>query len=244
MIKNILVTGVTGDIGSSLVKTLLNEGYHIIGTCRSIEKVSEDFQNNKAIDLYEIDLSDLSNIKSIMTKILMNYESICGFVSCAGIEITKPLQVTSIRDYKELFDINVFSNLEIIKVVTHPKFVADCGQSIVLISSISSLEGAAGKSIYAASKTGLTGIMKPLGAELLSRNIRINAISPGIINTKMANLLLDKLNQNQQNKLRESYPKGFVEINEVTETIMFLLSDKSSGIMSQEIVIDKGHSLK
>lgn len=167
--------------------------------------------------------------------ILENNISIGEFIHFSGVlslGLTRTIPLS--RSYKT-FNINFFSALEIIRILTS-KTNAKAIRNIILISSISSMFGERGNSLYVASKSALDGLVRSLSLELAPL-VRINSVLPGGINTKMTSATLPK-----DSYLLKNYPLGEGQALDVVNYIEFLLSEKSRWITGQNIIIDGGRS--
>lgn len=116
----------------------------------------------------------------------------------------------------------------------------NCLKNVVFISSNISDMGAKAMSIYGMSKSGLDGLMRCLSIEL-APNIRVNSVLPGALETNMTKEMFENIEI--KNKMKESYPLGIGEMNDVSNIVDFLLSDKSKWITGQKITVDGGRTI-
>ena len=103
--------------------------------------------------------------------------------------------------------------------------------------------GQPGKIGYCATKASILGLVKASALEFAKRKIRVNAVLPGIINTPMTQKLFGQINENQISEIENMHPLGFGEVRDVVPTILFLISQNSSWITGQSIVVDGGYSI-
>ena len=232
--KNILVTGSTGEIGSKISHELFLKNANIFVTSRN-EKDLKNFEKKYDCKSNYI-VADLKSNKDIK-ELALKLPNLNGIVLNAGTLNYCPVKDINYEKMLDIFQINFFSNVLLIKeLLTQKKIEKNC--SIVIIGSISSMIGTPATSIYTASKAALSSFSKVLASELLSRKIRVNTVSPGIINTKMTKEI------NQFSELKESYPFGLGDVEDVSNQVLFLLSDKSKWTTGSNFTLDGGYFLK
>lgn len=240
--KNILITGATSGIGKSLAEFLvLNPENQVYGIGRDSSKLGA-LSGLSNFNFISFDLSNLEQIENLFTS-EFNSVKFSSFIHCAGIEETLPLSLYTVNRIQTIFSINVFSAIEILRILTKKKYSED-GGSLVLLSSVMGELGQAGKVGYCSSKAALLGIVKSLALELAKRKIRVNAVSPGIVNTPLTQKLFSQLDEENVQKIIEMHPIGIGEPNDVVSLINFLISDESKWITGQNIKIDGGYSIQ
>lgn len=240
--KNILVTGATSGIGRGIVKELLkNPAHTVYGIGRDGSKILElqKFDNFKFL---EFDLYKTEEIAILFNKQLSEIK-FCGFVHCAGIEETIPLTLYTPEKIQNIFQLNVFSAIELLRFLSKKKHSLDQA-SFILLSSVMGELGQPGKSGYCASKAALLGLVRSLALELSKRKIRVNAVSPGIVNTPLTKSLFAQVDEVNEKRIKEMHPLGVGEVDDVTGIIMFLLSDQSKWITGQNFKVDGGYSIQ
>ena len=186
-------------------------------------------------------LADLSNIESIET-IVEQLPKLDGVVSCAGIVETKMLKFTEDEDLLHLFNTNAFSSIRLIRTLVQQKKLKK-EASIVIISSISGVKcGYIGGSLYGASKGALEGFTKATALELAPQKIRINTITPGMVETS---LLKDSAIDSELLEAdKQKYPlKRYGNPEEVGYSTVFLLSDATKWMTGTSLLIDGGYTL-
>lgn len=239
--KNIIITGITGGIGSSVAKQLLEEGHSIIGISRTAHSVRDLFMSyGERCQLINRDLYEEKHLDVLVKEIAEQYGMIGGFIHCAGFDKMKPLYLTKQNEIEELLRIHAVVPMQIISYMAK-KGKTTPGASIVLISSVAAHEGAVGHSAYAAAKGALEGYVPSAAAELMERNIRINVVVLGPVKTNMSDSWMSKMDGEALQRLKESYPLGIGKPEDAANIISFLISDKSSWITGQKIIADGGH---
>lgn len=235
--KNILVTGASSGIGRQISIDIANNNGNLIATGTNENKLSKlclGLNNNNKKSSYL--LADLTNEMELI-KLSDDIPEISGLVINAGIIDYSPIKFISSIKMQNIFQINFFSNVILIKNLLKKGKIKN-NSSIVFIGSISAGLATPATSIYAASKAALTTFSKVLASELVSKKIRVNTISPGLIKTK----LIEKISE--FNNKSDEYPLGLGNVQDVSNQVLFLLSDKSKWITGTNVLIDGGYSLK
>ena len=242
--KTALITGANGGIGLSILKKFSANGADIIACTRSKNEKFEQLildiskkNKNKITPIY-FDLSKENEIGQAIEKISSISNKIEIVVNNAGINQVSLFQMTSIEKIKEIFDINFFSQLiltqKLMKIMIKNK-----KGSIINISSNAAEECDAGRVGYASSKAALIAFTKVLSKELGSFNIRVNAIAPGLTNTKMMGK--DVSRKVIEEAIKRVALKRPAEPEEISDVVMFLGSDLSSYISGEVIFVTGGY---
>jgi NAD(P)-dependent dehydrogenase (short-subunit alcohol dehydrogenase family) len=238
----ILITGASSGIGKEIA-IQLSKKYNIILHGRQIDRLENtkllcDPSNDHLV--WQQDLNLINEIESSLESFMtLNQISIEKYVHCAGFMKISPLKLTSIDLITQTFNINVISPSLITKVLTQ-KNNKSILKSIIFISSNISNRGAKALSTYGASKGALDTLMRCLAIEL-SPNTRVNSVLPGAILTEMTQDIFS--NEDVVNKMKESYPLGIGETNDIYQIVDFLLSENSKWITGQQITVDGGRSI-
>lgn len=241
---NILLTGATSGIGFETLKQLIAEGHTVYAIGRDFSKIGFFLKEHRSkIFDFNFDFSDVDKIDRLFIKFNLDNQKFDGLIHCAGIEETLPLSLYSPNKVKNLFDINVFSGIELLRHFIKKKYCNE-GASIVFLSSVMGVLGQPGKIGYCATKSALLGLVKSSALEFAKRRIRINAVLPGITNTPMTQKLFTQMNQDQIEEIENMHPLGFGEVHDVVPTILFLISQNARWITGQSIVVDGGYSIQ
>ena len=235
--KKVFITGASGGIGSSICDIFLSKGYELIITSSSSAKLQllkEKYGNNN----YYFDL-DLSNSKSIidcMTKISSEHKDISVIINNAGITEDNLILRMKPEQWERVINTNLNSNYYIIKSLL-PNMIANRYGKIIGISSVVATTGNPGQSNYVSSKSGLIGFYKSIAHEVAKRNINVNVISPGFIETKMT----DSLNEKQKDDIMKKIPmQKLGKPIDVANLVYFLSTDQSSYITGQNLNVNGG----
>ena len=236
--KVILVTGANRGIGLNIIQRLNNDGYTVIGTSRTDDGaniISQEINSNGGKGL-KMDVTNQESINCAIKNIHDEYGTLYGLVNNAGITNDNLLMRMTEEQWLSVIETNLTSIYRVTKSIVKDMMKAREGR-IVNIGSIVGMMGNAGQSNYSASKSGLVGFTKSLARELSSRNINVNSISPGFIDTDMTKALSD----DQIDNLSKNIPLGRIaESSEVSSVVSFLLSDDSSYITGENINVNGG----
>tara|TARA_Y100000022_G_scaffold87384_1_gene75265 strand:+ start:1104 stop:1838 length:735 start_codon:yes stop_codon:yes gene_type:complete len=236
--KVILVTGANRGIGLNILQRLDLDGYTVIGTSRSDDGanlISQQIKNSDGKGL-KMDVTDQESINLAMNRIQESYGTVYGLVNNAGITEDNLLMRMSDEQWLSVIETNLTSLYRVTKSLVKDMMKARQGR-IINVGSIVGVMGNAGQSNYSASKSGLLGFTKSLARELSSRNINVNSISPGFIDTDMTKALSDE----QIDNLTKNIPLGRIaESSEVSSVVSFLLSEDSSYITGENINVNGG----
>jgi 3-oxoacyl-[acyl-carrier protein] reductase len=240
--KTALVTGGARGIGKTICKRFLDEGASIsffdINSEEGIstaEAFNKEYGEEKA-SFYKVDITDEKDVEDTVNSIISRREKIDILVNNAGITMDNLVLRMSISDWRKVIDINLTGAFICSKSVIKHMVKARSG-NIVNISSIVGVHGNAGQANYSASKAGLIGLTRTLARELASRNIRVNAVAPGYIETEMTGKLPDKIKE----KLLGQIPAGKLgSVGDVADSVLFLASRESSYITGIVLGVDGG----
>ena len=236
--KIILITGANRGIGHNILKKIATCGYTVIGTSRSkdgADMITEALKDSNGKGIV-MDVTNQESINSSVSKIKEDYGTIYGLVNNAGITNDNLLMRMSDEQWNTVIETNLTSLYRVTKSVIKDMMKERTGR-IVNIGSIVGMMGNAGQSNYSATKSGLLGFTKSLAREVSSRNINVNAISPGFIDTDMTRALSEE----QIEALTKNIPLGRIASpDEVSSVVAFLLSDDSSYITGENINVNGG----
>jgi len=239
--KTILITGASSGIGRATAISCSQMGAVIILTGRNETRLSATYSMLEGQDHLQI-CADLT-IQNEMDKLIEQLPKLDGIVSVAGTAKPLVLQQTDKEDVNEIMQINTFVPIHLTRLVLQHKKL-NKGASLIYISSINGNNCAyIGSSIYAASKSALTGFMKGVALELAPRGIRANCINPGMIDTDL--LKSGSIGQDELEKDRLKYPlKRYGKPEEVAYAAVYLLSDATKWITGSSLLIDGGYTLQ
>lgn len=236
---NYLVTGASSGIGKSVVHQLDKENNHLYLIGRNESNLLDGLVLTKS--KFTFILCDLEKTEKICEALSVLPSQIDGFVHCAGVDSTLPLNKISIQKFEQIFKLNFFSFIEIMKVISKLKKSSDdFWTSVVAVSSIASKYGGIGQTLYSSSKAALESSVRVLSKELIKKKIRINCVSPGLVNTEMTRRWMNKLGIEDINELNQSQISGIAQPENISSVIIFLLSKEAAHIIGHNLVVDGG----
>lgn len=235
-----MVTGGGRGIGRSIVERLVEEGWTVGFTWRADEACARQVEAAASgrARAFALDVRDRRRPASLAAEIEAALGPLVGLVNCAGIHREGLLALTPDAEWDEVLDVNLGGVFRCCRAVL-PGMVSRKRGSIVNVSSLSALHGRAGQAAYAAAKAGVLGLTRALSREVGKRGIRVNAVLPGFVATD----LTDSVPEGVAAELRvmETLRSG-TSPRAVAEAVAFLVSDRSSAITGQTLVVDAGAS--
>jgi len=242
--KTVLVTGASCGIGKSAAIVCSRLGADCILVGRNEERLKETFESLKDGNhcWFARDIKKYTEFKRLVEDAVSKTNRISGFIHSADIEVFFPLEVTTLDHYEKLFAVNVIAGFELAKYIIKKKNFNPDGGSLVFISSVMGSVGSPAKAAYCSSKGAITGGAKVLALELASRRIRVNSISPALVNTGRTKALLATINAEEKNEIMKLHPLGIGKPEDVAYSCAFLLSDTARWITGIDLKIDGGYT--
>lgn len=231
-IKKVIVTGGNRGIGKGIVQSLLEQGFLVLATSRDTKKFDISHPNLKLADLDVCNQASVANFQ----KIVNDYDPDI-LINNAGITKDNLFLRMSEDDWSEVIDTNLNSVFRITKLVVKAMLKKKWGR-IINISSISGSMGNPGQTNYSASKAGVDAFTRSLAKELGSRNITVNSVAPGFIQTDMTENLIN------EDLVKKIPLQRAGNVDDVASLINFLASDESNYITGQTLVVDGGLFMK
>lgn len=203
---NVIVTGGSRGIGKCLVENLARDGYNVLLNYNKSEKqarkIQEDLRKDGIIiEIFKADVSKKEQVKAMVEFALEKWGSIDVLINNAGIAKLQMFQDVKEEDWNEIIDTNLksafYASQEVLQSMIHKK-----KGLIINISSMWGQVGASCETVYAISKAGIDAMTKSLAKELGPSNIRVNSISPGVIDTEMNS----KIDEHIKNQIKDETP--------------------------------------
>ena len=243
--KIALITGASSGIGAATARRLFDEGAQVSLFARRghlLRELMEEIRGKGGDGLvFQGDVTDNLAIKDCVKQTFDRFGRIDVLVNNAGAGLMMPLAVTSEEKWQYNIDVNLSGTIRFIKNV-QPIMTRSNGGVIVNMSSVHGLYGAAGISIYSMVKGGIIMLTKSLAIELAPRNIRVNAIAPGIVETDLTQKVFKSLNNEQIDKIRKRHLLGFGSVEDIASAIAYVASDEARWMTGTILTIDGGYS--
>jgi NAD(P)-dependent dehydrogenase (short-subunit alcohol dehydrogenase family) len=237
--KTILVTGASSGIGQTTAISCAKMGANVVMTGRDQGRLqtTANLSGNAVTQI----VADLT-VQADMENLLAALPPLDGAVLCAGNSTTLPLQFGSREKFDEMFDVNFFAPVELLRLM-YKKKILQKGSSVVLLASIGGTHSfMPGNGVYGASKAALNSVMKYAAREYASRKIRVNSICPGMVDTPLIHR--GTITEEQLAEDAKRYPLGrYGKPEDIANGAIYLLSDASSWLTGHDLVIDGGFSI-
>lgn len=245
--KIIIVTGASSGIGRQCATSCSQMGAGVILLGRNNERLEESLSlmaKNENHMIYSIDLIDFNKVEPIIKEIVNKIGRIDGLINCAGISDTLSFNMVKPEKMKKFFDTNVHASMNLTRIVTKQANFSEAGGSIIFISSVMGVVGENGKSLYSMTKGALIAGSKSLAIELAPRKIRVNSISPGVVETPMSKNAVYSQNEESLNKIKALHPLGIGQPEDVANACVYLLSDASKWVTGTNLIVDGGYTAR
>ena len=234
--KKVLITGATGGIGNSLVKKFYDHGSLIMATGTREEKLENLQKNFNKIEIEKFKLDEHNKIEEFIEKVSNRLNGIDVVINNAGITLDNLSIRLTEENWKRVLNVNLTSTFLICKYSIKKMLKQKYGK-IINITSIVGHTGNLGQANYSASKAGIVAFSKSLAIEYAKKNININCISPGFIQTEMT----DKINEEMKKSLISKIPSGSLGSgDDVANCAVFLASDMANYINGETIHVNGG----
>lgn len=239
--KNIFITGSTRGIGFAMAHKFASLGANIVlNGRREIDEVLVSEFSDYGVQVIPIsgDVSDSTDAKRMVEEAIEKLGSVDILVNNAGITKDKLMLKLTEEDFEQVLKVNLIGAFNMTQAVLKPMSKARQG-AVINVSSVVGLIGNVGQANYAASKAGLIGFTKSVAREVAARNVRVNAIAPGMIESDMTDVLSDKV---KEATLAQIPMKRFGNTSEVAEVAAFLA--RQEYLTGQVIAIDGGLTMR
>lgn len=239
MNKKVLITGSNRGIGREIAITLTREGFDVVlhyaknfdaakNTQAEIEKTG------KSCDILQFDISNREQCKEVLEKYISENGCFYGVILNAGVNKDNVFPAMEDSEWDDVINTNLNGFYNVLKPVVLPMIQARIKGRIITVTSVSGITGNRGQTNYSASKAGIIGATKSLALELAKREITVNSIAPGVIETDMTKDLP------KEEVLKLIPMKRFGKADEVASLAAYLMSEKASYITGQVISVNGG----
>ncbi|MHB8851764.1 MAG: SDR family NAD(P)-dependent oxidoreductase [Ignavibacteriaceae bacterium] len=240
--KRFVITGATSGIGKKIALDLAEHGAQVLAIGRRKERLDalkDNFPGN--IFTAVIDVNDFSTLKIELEK-FGEKGKIDGSVHAAGINKFTPLRAFNWKDAENIIKTSLYAGIELIRILSSQKLSA-IKSSHVIIASVAGIKGEVGFTAYSAAKSAVIGAARSMAVELAIKDIRVNTITPGWLPTEMTDAI-DARYPGKLETIKLLHPLGIGSVEDISNLLMFLLSEKSKWITGSNIVIDGGYSIR
>ena len=239
--KTILVTGASSGIGKATAIECSKMGAKLIICGRDEERLEQTLKSLEG-DGHKTFIGDLTNQDTI-EDLVSSITNVNGVVLSAGKGLTLPFNFSTREKFDNIFNINFFSPIELLRLLNKKKKIANNGSVVVIISIGGTGRFSVGNSIYGASKAALNSMVHFCAQELAGKLIRINGICPGMVETPL--IRKGTLTEEQLKEDMESYPlKRYGQPKDIAMGAIYLLSDAASWVTGHSLIIDGGITAK
>lgn len=239
--KVVLITGGTRGIGKSIAEKFAKEGYNLVLNYVSdntqVKELEDYFKNFGAeVLIVKADVSKFEECENMVKQAMDKFSRIDVLINNAGITKDGLIAIMKEESFDKVIDVNLKGTFNVTRNVV-PFMIKKKSGNIINVSSVVGIVGNAGQTNYSASKAGIIGFTKSLAKELSARNIRVNAVAPGFIDTDMTNALSDKVKESIYSQIPL---KRMGNADEVANVVYFLSNEESSYVTGQVINVDGG----
>ncbi len=240
--KKILLTGASAGIGYATAKCLDDLGATLVLVARREDKLKALISELNPKQEHQYLTYDLQHCSDLPGWMQENLTDLDGLVHCAGVHDTKPLRYVEEPDVDKMLQVNLKAAFALIKGFGHGSVASNSNdRRVVLLSSVLASHGAPGVSAYAASKGAIISVTKSLAYELASKNIRVNCVAPGVVETEMAEQSFAGMIPAQVEAIRAKHLFGLGKPRDVANAIAYLLAPASSWVTGTCLSVDGGY---
>lgn len=237
---DIFITGGASGIGEQISRQLLSKAHRVL-ICynhseKNAQKIKKDYPN---AEIFKADLADRKQAEVFFEYGIKTFGNIDVLINCAGVALKNCFQCVSDEEFDKLMAVNFGSVYKLCSLAV-PHFLAKNSGNIINIASMWGVKPASCEALYSASKSAVISLTKAMAAELGSAGVRVNCISPGVIDTKMNSTLSA---EDMENLKLETPLKRIGTAGDIANAVEFLISKKSSFITGQNLIVDGGFLL-
>jgi len=238
--KNVLITGASGDIGLAICKKYLDLGCHVYAVYQhdtsGLEGLKESHSAGENLHILQCNISEPDQVKALADKLEQEAHAIHILINNAGIYKDNVFSALTYDEFDQVIKVNLYGTFivtkEMLRLLRHAR-----NSTVVNISSVSGVTSSFGQTNYSAAKSGIIGFTRTLAAEMASKGIRVNAVAPGMIESRMVKKVPRQIVRNVMSAIPL---KRLGRVDEIANVVAFLSSDASSYIVGQTLVADGG----
>jgi NAD(P)-dependent dehydrogenase (short-subunit alcohol dehydrogenase family) len=242
--KSIFITGASSGIGKECAVKAAQLGANVVLVARDRERLKQTLDSLAGDNhlYFPCDVTISDHLEEVVRQAAEKLGKISGFIHSAGIEATIPLRNMNRSKFEEMFSVNVLAAFEIARLLSKKKYLDPGGSSFIFIGSVMGMLGEPGKVAYSSAKAALIGGSKSMAIELAPKNIRVNCIMPGVVETEMSAKLFQTIPEHSKQEIIKKHPLGLGQPDDIAHLCMFLLSTAARWITGSAIPIDGGYS--
>lgn len=242
--KIAVVTGASSGIGKAISLAMASHGAYVILLARRQDLLDQIICNIKANngDGYSIyyDATFFDSSETVFTTIRDRYGFFDILVNCAGVAKQIPLRSCTPGVVNTIMTTNFLGAVELTRRLSP---LVNRNGSIQFISSVTASLGAAGRSVYGASKAAIEAFSRSIAIEFSKKNIRVNCIAPGFVMTDLLESTFDQLSEKVQESIKDGHPLGIGKPEDIANASVFLASSLAEWITGTTLVVDGGYSI-
>ena len=245
--KTLIVTGASSGIGRQCAISCAKMGASVAVFGRDPKRLNDTLRSMDEPGKHmicAIDLLEYDQVGDIIREIVSQKGRIDGLINCAGISTTLPLNSVSTQKMEHFMQTNVIASVNITRHTVKSANFSQEGGSVIFISSVMGVAGENGKTLYSMTKGALVAAVKSMAIELAPRKIRVNAISPGVVESPMSRSAVYSSDEESLNRIKSLHPLGMGRVEDVANGCIFLLSDASAWITGTNLIVDGGYLAK
>jgi 3-oxoacyl-[acyl-carrier protein] reductase len=237
--STVIVTGVSRGLGLAIANRIAADGYKVVGMSRNKSEPYQDLMSRLPgqVEFQPIDLSDIDSIAGVARETTRKSGPVYGLINNAGVGLDGVLATMQQTDIDRVFRTNLLGPVTLTKFIMRSMLLKGEGR-IVNVSSIVASTGFHGLSVYSATKAGLEGFTRSLSREAGKRNITVNCVAPGYMETKM----MAAVPREKLESIRRRAPLGLPRPEQVAAAVSYLLTPEAGTITGTVLTVDGGSS--
>lgn len=238
--KNVVVTGASGDIGLAICETYLKQQAKVFAIYHhdqsSLEKLKSTHPQGSNLHILQCNVADVSEVSSLAIELEKQAHAVHVLINNAGIYKDNVFSALTYEEFDQVIKVNLYGTFTVTKQLL-PLLRHARNSTVVNISSVSGITSSFGQCNYSAAKAGIIGFTRTLANEMAAKGIRVNAVAPGMIESRM----VKKVPRQIVRTVMSAIPlKRLGRVDEIANVVAFLSSDASSYIVGQTLVADGG----
>ncbi|ATM78449.1 MULTISPECIES: SDR family NAD(P)-dependent oxidoreductase [Serratia] len=238
--KNVVVTGASGDIGLAICEKYLEQQAKVFAIYHhdnsGLGKLKTSHPQGDNLHIMQCNVADVSEVSSLANELEKQAHEVHVLINNAGIYKDNVFSALTYEEFDQVIKVNLYGTFTMTKRLL-PLLRHARNSTVVNISSISGITSSFGQSNYSAAKAGIIGLTRTLASEMASKGIRVNAVAPGMIESRMVKKVPRQIVRNVMSAIPL---KRLGRVDEIANVVAFLSSDASSYIVGQTLVADGG----